>query len=351
MRIDMKRIYSLAVLLLVLALPVFAQQNDLQPVAIVRLTRSEPITQKQLRIEVERYEQQAGRALSLAERRQVLDVMINERLLMQAAERDRIVVTDNEVNQQLQQLRTQLAGTLGRQPTEAEFATAVRNDTGLEMPAFRDQIKKQLLIQKYMTEKKGGSFNDYQVPTEEEIRNSYQLVRSQLVRPDTVRFSIISVPFTDAASKIRARASIDDIAAQIGGSAIRFMDYRTRGEAPNAGFNSGDGGFLPRNPQAMQVVGQEFMNVAFSLNLMEVSRVIENVNGYQIIMVTEIYPQKTLELDDIFQLGSNITVREYIGRAMLQERQEALLQRLQQEIVTDLRRGTPYQIMEAYLNW
>ena len=107
MGMDMKRFLPFVLFGFVLAASLPAQM-DLQPAAIVRLTKSEPITVKQLRTEVERMEAQTRRKLGPTERRQILDVMINERLAIQAAERDRITVTENELNQQIQQLRDQL---------------------------------------------------------------------------------------------------------------------------------------------------------------------------------------------------------------------------------------------------
>jgi hypothetical protein len=132
-----------------LAAQAFAQA-DLQPAAIVNLTRSEPITVKQFRTEVERMEKSTRRALTESERREVLDAMINERLAIQAAEKDRITVAESEVNRQIDQLRAQMVQAIGRQPTEAEFATAIRNETGLDMAAFRDQTRRQLITKKYL---------------------------------------------------------------------------------------------------------------------------------------------------------------------------------------------------------
>ncbi|MDR2617953.1 MAG: peptidyl-prolyl cis-trans isomerase [Treponema sp.] len=346
----MKRIISLLILAASLAAPGFAQ-SDLQPAAIVRLTKSEPITVKQYRTEVERYEKQAGRALSNTERRQVLDMMINEKLASQAAERDKITITDNEVNQRLQELRTSMSQTIQRQPTDAEFATAIRNETGLELPAFREQLKKQLLIQKYLMEKKKDSFNSLKAPTEEEIRNAYNLAKAELVRPETVRFSMIQAAFTDTASKAKAKEIADRLVREIGNSPAKFDEAMAKGRAPNSEYQAGDGGYLPRNTQAQQVVGAEFITVAFSLKQGEVSKLIENTRGFQIIKITETYEQKNLELDDIFQLGTRVTVRDYIGNSMLQEREQALIEKVTQELVAELRAGNPYQIYESNLNW
>jgi parvulin-like peptidyl-prolyl isomerase len=347
---NMKKICIVVFLGLFLA-GFLAAQTDLQPAAIVRLTKSEPITVKQYRTEIERYEKQAGRVLAAAERRQVLDMMINERLAMQAAERDKIIVTDNDVNQQLTQLKNNMAQSLGRQPTDAEFSQAIRNETQMELPLFREQLKRQLLIQKYLMEKKKDSFSSIKAPTEDEIRSEYNLSKAQMVRPETVRFSMIQVAFTDAASKTKAKDIIDRLAREIGTNPSKFDENLVKGQTPTADFKAGDGGYLPRNSQAQQIVGPDFMNVAFALKQGEVSKVIENTRGYQIIKITEAYDQKNLDLDDIFQLGTRITVRDYIGNALLQQREQAAIAKATQELVTELRIGNPYQIMEANINF
>ena len=346
----MKRVISLLILGLIITATGFAQV-DLQPVAIVRLTRSEPITVRQHRIEVERMESQLRRSLNNVERRQILDIMINERLIMQAAERDRITVTDNEVNSQITQLRSNMAQTLGRQPTDAEFAQALRNETGMELPAFREELRKQLVIQRYIMDKSGDSFTNIPSPSEQEIVNAYSLRRTEFVRPETVRFSVIQVPYSDPASQAQAKIVADRLVREIGTNPARFDEAMLRGQLPNADYEAGDGGYLPRNVHAQQVVGIDFMNAAFNLRQGEVSRLLENPIAFHIIKVTETYEQKNLELDDIFQLGTRITVREFIGNSILQERQQAAVDRATQGLVEELRRGNPFQIVDNNLNW
>jgi len=327
-------------------------QADLQTAAIVNLTKSEPITVRQARIEVERMEKTAGRTLNRDERMQVLDMMINERLALQAAERDKITVSENEVNQQLSQLKLQMVEILGRQPTDAEFAAAVKTETGLEMAAYREQVRRQLIMQRYLMSKKESSFESIKAPAESEIVSAYNLHQTQFVRPATVRFSMIQTPYgADAAAKTRAREQIDRLAKEIGSNPAKFDEVVLRGQSPNAGYQAGDGGYLPRNPDAVQVVGQEFINIAFALKQGEVSKVIEGKPGYQIIKITETYTMKSLELDDIFQLGSRMTVREYIRETLMQERQLEVLQTATQELVSELRAGRTFQVFEKNLNW
>ena len=364
----MKRFAILFLLAVFASFGAFAQ-SDLQPVAIVRLTKSEPITVKQLKAEIEKLAwqdlasrlnriptaaeiAQAAQSLSVDQRKQVLDVIINERLALQAADRDKITVTDNELNQQIQQLKTQMAQSISRQPTDDEFAVAIKNQTGLDLPAFRDQLRRQALVQKYLMSKKGDSFKGVKDPTDAEITNAYNLSKAQFVRPDTIRFSMIQAPYgPDAASKAKAKDLATKLSQDIGQDPAKFDDAVMKGQTPNSGYMAGDAGYLPRNMQAQQAAGIDFINTAFALKQGEVSKLIEGVQGYQIIKVTETYSQKSLELDDILQPGSRVTVRQYIAQNLLQQRQQDTVAKASQELVTELRAGNSFQVMDTNLNW
>jgi len=347
----MKRAVFFTILCFLAAVSGFSQA-DLQPAAIINLTRTEPITVRQLRGEVTRLETSRGRALTQAERLQVLDLMINERLALQAAERDRIIVTENEVNQHMQQLRGSMVQQLGRQPTDAEFAQAVMNESGLDVPAFRENLRKQMIVQKFLMSKKGELLNSVRAPTEDEVVAEYNLLRAQLVRPQTVRFSMIQVPYgPDSASRTRARELANRLVQEIGTNPSRFDEVAARSVAPNSGYQAGDAGYLPLNPEARNVVGQNFLTVAFSLTQGQVSGLIEGLQGFQIIKVTENYAERSLQLDDIFQLGMRVTVREYISQALFAQRQQTILAQASQELVTELRAGRSFQIFENNVNW
>jgi len=327
-------------------------QADLQPAAIVNLTKNEPITVRQLRTEVERVEKARGRALTKEERLQLLDVMINEKLAIQAAEKEKITINENEVNNQMQQLRATLAQQIGRQPTDAEFNQAVKTESGMELPAFREQMRKQMIVQKYLLAKKEPMLKSVKEPTDAEILDQYNLAKAQFVRPETVRFSMIQVPYgPDAASRAKARDLANALLKEIGSNPSKFDEVVTKSFAPNSGYMAGDGGFLPRNHEAQSVVGQDFINTAFSLKQGEVSKLIEGNPGYQIIKITENYSMKTLELDDIIQPGSNVRVRDYIRQAMLNERQQTVLAKASEELIADLRKGNPFRVYENNLNW
>ena len=368
-------------LLIFAGVSVFAQ-IDLQRVAMVNLTRPEPITVRQLRLECEKLAwrtlaPQLGRIPTSAEvtrvvqgygideRRQVLDAMINERLALQAAERDRITLTENELNQAINELRNQIAQRIGRQPTEAEFAQAIREETGMELPAFREDIRRQNLTQKYLMITKEALFSSLRQPSEAEIAAEYRVNSAQFTQPDTIRFHMIEVPYgPDAASRNNARTQAQQLVTEIGSDPVRFDAVVARAEAqartnPNPPYFAGDAGYLNLDAQTRRVAGDDFINVAFDPNLRQgqVSRLIEGVQGYQIIKITENHPMRNLGLDDLIRMraileqtgGTLITVRQFIGQSMLVQRQQEIFSRATRELVLDLRNASTLEITEANL--
>ena len=355
----MKRILFMICFIILAAVSLFSQA-DLQPAAIVNLLRSEPITVRQLRLEVERMERTAGRSLNTSERLQVLEAMINERLVLQGAERERVSVTENELNNQLQQLRNTMAQQIQRNPTDIEFNVALRNDSRIELLAddprfmelFRDQLRNQMITQKFLMAKKGSIINAITPPTDAEIIARFELERAQFVRPQTVRFILIQVPYgPDATSRTAARQLAERLHTEIGSSASVFDEVAARSQSPNSGFQAGDAGFLPYNREARNVIGSELLNAAFTIRQGEVSGIIEGVQGFQIIKVTENYALRIMEIDDIIQLGSRVTVRNYIGQAIMAEKQQAAVAQASQDLITELRAGRTVQIFERNLNW
>jgi parvulin-like peptidyl-prolyl isomerase len=356
----MKRTIFLTIFGLLIAVCAFAQ-FDIKTIAVVNLIRSEPIMGRQFRTEVERVERATRRTLTVEERQEMLDAMINEALVIQAAERDRVSVSEAEVNQQIQQLRNALAQQLGRQPTDAEFAQAVRNESDMELPAFREQLRRQLILQKYLMTKKESLISSIRPPTAEEVQTEFNLRRADFVRPETVEFTGIQIPYgQDAAARTRARELADRLVREIGSDVSKFDAAVERAIMPNSGYRAGSGS-LPKLPETQRELGQDFVNIAFSLRQGTVSRLIETPNDYVIIKVTRNLELKTLELDDVvpghllMRFGVDprvsITVRNLLYNVMAAAKQQAVLSQATQELVAELRSGRSFQILERNLTW
>ena len=343
----MKRI-CLLFLTAVLAAGAVSAQNDMQTVATVKLTKTEPITVKQLKNEIALLETQARRPLSADEKNQLLDGLINQRLVLQAAERDKISVSEGELNQQLDRVRSALAQNIGRTPTESELAQAIRTQYNLDIPMFREQLRRQLVMEKYILAKKESLIKSAKAPTTVQIQDFYDLNRASLVRPDTVRVSMIQVPVKG--DQAAARRTADTLAREIGTSAAKFDEVALRA-GTTADFQSGDAGYLPKNPEGERVIGAGALKTAFSLKQGQVSGVLESPRGFLIMKITETYEQKQLTLDDVLDLATKTTVREYISGGLAQNNQMAVLEQAQKEIYDDLRKGSPFTIDRRYLPW
>jgi len=347
----MKRAVIFIFLIALTAVSGFSQ-SDLQTIAVVNLIRTEPITVKQLRSQVEITEKATKAKLNPEQRMQVLDVMINERLVVQAAERDKIVVSDNEVNMEIQQLRNALVQQTGRQLTDAEFTQFIKNQTNMEPQAYKDYTRRQLIGNKYLMAKKGDLINSVKSPTDQEIQAEYNVSRSDLFRPEIVRISLIQVPYgADAAARTKARDLANSLVKEIGANPSKFDEISVRGGAPNSGYQTHNGVYLPRTQDARARMGDKFMDAAFSLRQGQVSSLIEGNDGFWIIKVTENHSEKILGLDDVVEPGSNVTVREAIRRKLLSQRQEAIVLQASQEIVNELRAGRDFKIQNNLLNW
>jgi parvulin-like peptidyl-prolyl isomerase len=229
----------------------------------------------------------------------------------------------------------------------------------MDMPAYRESTRRQAIVQKYLVYKKEDDLKSLKEPTDAEIMDQYNLHRSQFIRPDTVQFSFILVPFgPDAASKTKAKELIDKLYREIGSSTNQFEEVVRKGQVPNAGYQAGDKRYIYRNPDSVRDAGQAFFDASFSLKQGEISKVIEGVPGYWIIRMTEFLPQKNLELDDVYNLGSRqlMSVKQFIGGNLSQMKAQEALVKASQELATELRKGSfsggnSFRINENALNW
>jgi parvulin-like peptidyl-prolyl isomerase len=326
---------------------VFAQ-NDLQTVAMVELTKKEPITVRQLKAELTPREQAAGRTSTVEERRTILNSMIDQRLILQAAERDRITISAAEIDNAL---RTNLAQQIGRQPTEAEFTQAVQQ-AGTSVQAIREEARKQLLAEKYLMAKKQTQIQNIKEPTEANITNWYNLYKARdLVRPDTIGVTLISVPVSP--DKAKARETADRLTREIDNSPTKFDQVALRGQNPDAVGYVARTTFLARTPEFLQQSGEHFITVAFGLKQGEVSPLLETSDAYHFLKVNTIYPNKILELDDpVSPATPNVTVRQYIRQGLMTEQMQLNLNTALQELITDLRKErNAVTIYDQYINW
>jgi parvulin-like peptidyl-prolyl isomerase len=339
-------------------------QLDLQPVAIVRLSKTEQITVRQFReyvnwlsISKAMSTRNSNAQLTDAEKRQALDELGNQFLACQAAEQERVTVTDREINQYFDQsikaFSEGLGQVLGHAPTDAEVDTELRNRTGMSRASYRELMKRTLLTENYLKVKKQPLFDAIKAPTETEIQTIYNDVKAKSIfengfsRPDVVRVRMLMVPIRNPGEKSAAQTTANNLLRQIGGDAGKFDEALRDFRKPNSGYISGDG-YIYKHDRIRQAMGAAFVDAAFALKQGEVSRLLERPDGFYIIKVAETYRAKVLTLDDIYNLEDpeSPTVRQTIASAEMQRRFMTTLQQASEELVTDLRKRGSVQIMD-----
>lgn len=343
----MKKI-SLLMLLLV-APGLFAQVID-KTVATVKLSKTEVISAKKFQQKVQTLEAQTRAPLSAEDRRKLLDVMVKEILIVQAAGMDNVTVSQAELDKGVERARVAYSVQLKapRALTEAEFRSLMER-SNVSWDEFIAEMRKTLLIQKYVTQKKKAFLDGLVPPTDAEIEDAYLSNSSFFAMPDIVRFKHIfidtrSLPTKEEREKARARA--DEILRQIR-NGVPFDDLLERSDDELSRYKGGDAGYLRRDDQARrEQLGREFFDAIFKLEVNQLSGVLPSNVGYHIIQVTEKQARRVLDLDDRMSADGARTVRDYVRAELLSKKQEDYFKRALEDLAAELRKKASIQIFE-----
>jgi hypothetical protein len=371
----MKKIIFCLIFAFILTISVFAQNPSQatpmtrqRDIATINIIRSESITVAQLQAEIARIEKNPaerqelmmllrmslnGREPTQLEYREhILNSLVNEKLLLQDAEKENIRLNDSEMNSHITQLRRMIEQNTGvKELTTEQFNMVLRTQFGA---ANEEQYRKQLVLQRYLDKKKKNLIESYADPTDEEIKKFFEDNRADLfTRPQTVKLSAIGFPFgADATTRARARTEIDRLAREIGSSDAKFEEMFHRGKLPNSPFKSADDIYITRDDQARRMAGSDFVNAVFELRKDQISRVITGTDGYYIVKALTFYPPVLLNLEDIYRLGVPMTVNDFIGSNLAQRKQQEIFAQATQEVLEELRgRKGAVTVFNDRLNW
>jgi parvulin-like peptidyl-prolyl isomerase len=352
----MKRIFFVAAAIFLFVTQIlFAQLID-KPVATVKLSKFEVISVKKFRQQIEDLEARTQNPLSTEDRRRLLDLMISEILISQAASLDNITVSQSELDSRIA-LARQTGGlglNLNRELTEQEFRQLLQQ-SGLTWEEYLDQLEKAILQQKYVMEKKRALFEKIAPPSETEIEEFYEANKTVFVAPDMVRFKHIYIDtrnLTSADEKNKARERAEEIARELR-SGAGFDDLVVKySDDKNSRYKGGDFGYLRRDDQARrQLLGREFFEKPFKMDVGEISGVLQSNIGFHIIRVTEKSPFRLLALEDRIPPQNNSTVRDQISAQLLQQKQAEFYQRALTDLIAELKKKAEIRIFEENLSW
>jgi ribosomal protein L12E/L44/L45/RPP1/RPP2 len=359
----MKRLALCLSIMLCAAAGLFAQA-DLQPLAIVKLNKSETITLKQLKTRVEIYGRQNGRSsFTVDEKKEILNAMIDEKLVVQAAAKANMTITDTQVNNYF---LSNVSQQIGRNVTEAEFETIVKEQTGksldeymkstvgMGVAEYKSYLKNQLIAQQYVLSQKQDDIKKA-APSDEEIRAFYELNKSSFVQNDMLKLFLVIFPKGNdaAAAKTKAEALLKD-----------FKDKKTTTEKIKTGANNtkdyqGGDLIISKTAQHAQQLGVTYNELLelFGKDINYISNITETENDFQFYSVRAKYSAKMLGLSDLVQPETTITVYDYIKSNLTQQKQSQAMIAAVQDVTKSL--DTPENVdrkktgaaLDKLLNW
>ncbi|MDP3178901.1 MAG: peptidyl-prolyl cis-trans isomerase [Spirochaetaceae bacterium] len=331
----MKRIRAPFVLLAALILPaaLSAQTID-KPVATVKLTKKEVYSARQFKIDVEKIEKAIGKTLNDETRSALIEAQVNVMLFKQFCEREKITVSEADVNKAIDQYKAQL----GTGADDATLAKALQLQGVFAEPKV--YIRQQLLLAAYIKARKSDIAKNVKPPTYEEVQKAYELNKKELIQPTTAKVSVLYVDIRGKsdADKKKAADRMRTMAAQLKENSAKFNEFLVSALDPASGYRSTSSQMIERTAQAQTNFGPEFIDAIFDLKAGEVSGLIENPAGYQIVRVNQLYPQKQLALEDEIVGQPELLVLDYLVSGIATKKQEAVLAKVQEELIAQLKK-------------
>jgi len=343
----MKKIALAFTMLCLVAGALFAQStSDLQVLAVVKYNKSESITVKQLKTRVAYYERQVSRNLSLDEKKKVLDSLIEEKLMLQAASKMGISMPDSYVDQYFLQSLSQQFGIAGN-VTESELNTLVKENmgvsldellqsqTGMNVAEYKVYVKSQLVINQYIASVKSAELQRC-IPTDEEIKMFYESNKASFVQSDMLKTFLLLVPKGNDPDA--AKLKLNELKNKYQDKKITGEQLTAQANLPDSGYQAGDI-LVPKTEVYAASLGlksyQELINL-FAQKEGYITDIIETTSDFRFISVTKKYEAKMLQLMDLSQPETNITVYDYIRSYLGQQKQFQFIQVASAEMAAEI---------------
>jgi len=207
---------------------------------------------------------------------QVLQSMINEKLIVAKAIEDSVTVTDDEIQQQLDNVIQQRIQQFG---SEARLEEIYGMPISRIRREFRDEMRKNLLAQRLQQQRFGGT----QIGRFE-VEEFYRTYKDSLPRvPEEVELAHIFMrPKVSEGAKAATTAKMQGLLDSLKNGADFGALARRYSEDPGSAPQGGDLGFVRRG----QFV-KEFETAVFALGEKQVSGIVETEFGFHIIQLLE----------------------------------------------------------------
>lgn len=330
-------------LALILSAAAIFAQNDLQPIAVIKLNKSETITLKMLKNRVESYQKQMkAPSFTVEQKKEILDSLIGEKLVIQAAAKEGLAVTDSQVDQYFTASLSQM---VGQQVTEQQFAEIVKQQSGLTFDQFLQEqvgmsladykiwLKNQLIAQQYVVSKKQAEMQKV-APTDEEVRSFFEMNKASFVQNDMLKLYLVIVPKGN--DSVGARATATDLNNKYKNKTLTG-DQIKNSKDNGVVYQAGDL-LVQKSAQHAQQLGISYNNLLelFTKDIGFTSDITETDTDFQFYSVLKQYEAKMLSLSDLVQPETTVTVYDYIRSNLTQQKQSQFLMQATNDLIKEL---------------
>lgn len=227
----------------------------------------------------------------------IIEQMIDEKILIQEGKRKKIKVNNKEIQDGMEEIKKRFA-------TEEEYNKELAKQ-GLSGEKFKEQVKEQLIVIKLIDQEVKAQVVS---PADSEIEDFYKQNEAEMVEPEQVRVRHILIKVDENTNKEEALKRIKEILKEAKKGKTSFAELAKKYSEDLSAPKGGDVGFFIRG----QMV-RKFEEVAFALQVGEISDVVETEYGYHIIQCIEKKAGEKKSLEEI---------RDYLRNFIFQKRME-----------------------------
>ena len=211
-------------------------------------------------------------------RREVLDSLITQELVWQAAQKQGLIADDDEVDNALQQARAQFG-------SQRDFVGKLATE-GFTVDGYREHLREMLSAQQYLA----SVASDIAV-SDAECHEFYVANPDKFELPEGVRARHILLklaPQADGATREQVRQKTEGLLARLK-AGEDFAALAIEASEDSSAAQGGDLGYFPRGKMV-----ESFEDAAFALQAGEMSAIVESPFGLHIIKVEDHQPAQTV---------------------------------------------------------
>jgi peptidyl-prolyl cis-trans isomerase C len=217
-------------------------------------------------------------------RKQVLESLIGQELILQESSKKGIKVEDKTINEELAKMKQ-------KYPNEEAFNTALKK-ASLSENKLKSDLRKKMVIQKYIDDELALSTN----VSDEEIKSFYDSHPESFTKPEQVRARHILIKVDSNAGEAQKKEARKKLAA-VQARLKKGEDFAELAKKFSEGPSKSKGGDLGLFRRGQMV--KPFEEVAFALPVGQVSDIVETQFGYHLIKVEEKIPASIIKFDEI----------------------------------------------------